>query len=145
MKKRSCRGDPGATRPARSAEAVGSPSQRSGTLLAVLFLVAFSAVWIALSQTTFFVGPSEWDDNLYCDLAAIPHPMPNVAGRYFHVWTLRIFNLAMDNRRAAGALYPTLLTVGLSWVAFFLGRRMAGLWCGRAAALHNPVLTVGLK
>ena len=145
MKKRSRRGDPGATRPARSAEAVGSPSQRSGTLLAVLFLVAFSAVWIALSQTTFFVGPSEWDDNAYCSGAAIPRPMPTIASRYFHVWTLRIFNLVMDTRRAAGALYPALVTIGLSWVAFFLGRRMAGLWCGLAAALLMPFYPVLLK
>ena|GEM_PF-7103713 len=145
MKKRSRRGDPGAPRPDRSTEAAGGPLDGSKTLLAILFLVAFSVVWIALSQTTFFVGPSEWDDNLYCSLAAIPRPMPNVASRYFHVWTLRVFNLVLETRRAAGALYPTLLTVGLGWVAFFLGRRMAGLWCGLAAAVLMPFYPALLK
>ena len=121
------------------------PRRPSGTLLAILLLIALSIAWIALSRSVFFVGPSEWDDNAYTDVAALPREKVDIASRFIHIWTLRIFNLVMATRQSAGALYPTLVTVALSWLGFFLGRRMGGTWCGLLAALLMPFYPALLK
>lgn len=128
-----------------STNANAEPRHPSGTLLAILLLIALSIAWIALSRSAFFVGPSEWDDNAYTDVAALPREKVDIASRFIHIWTLRLFNLVMATRQSAGALYPTLVTVALSWLGFFLGRRMGGTWCGLLAALLMPFYPALLK
>jgi hypothetical protein len=113
--------------------------------LALLALAVLSGVWLALAMTAFFVGPAEWDDNQYCNLAAIPSPNASVPNRYVHVWTLRIFYLLMDSRRTAAGLYSALTVVGLMWVAYFVGRRMSGSGGGLLAALLMPLYPMLLK
>ncbi len=108
-------------------------------------VVVLSVTWIVLAQTVLFVGPSEWDDNAYCDVAAVPQKAPDIAARYFHIWTVRLFVLVMNNRQAACGLYPTLLTVGLIWLGFFAGRRIGGPWCGLLAAFLMPFYPSLLK
>ncbi|MCK4659643.1 MAG: glycosyltransferase family 39 protein [Phycisphaerae bacterium] len=113
--------------------------------MAILALVVFSVVWLALAMTVFFVGPAEWDDNQYCDIAAAPRANAHVPNRYAHIWTLRVFYLLMESRQSAAALYSALTVVGLMWVAYFVGRRISGPACGLIAALLMPFYPVLLK
>ncbi|MFH0981716.1 MAG: glycosyltransferase family 39 protein, partial [Planctomycetota bacterium] len=132
----------GAITPPR--QEVTRPERNAGWLV-LLALGVLSGVWIALAMTTFFVGPAEWDDNQYCDLAALPRPNAAVPNRYVHIWTLRIFYLLMDSRRTAAALYSALAVVGMMWVAYFLGRRISGEAGGLLAAVLTPLHPVLLK
>lgn len=113
--------------------------------IVILTLVLLSGLWIALSMTVFFVGPAEWDDNQYCDVAAVPRSSTWVSNRYVHIWTLRFFYLLMESRQIAAGLYSALVVVGLIWVAYFLGRRMSGPAGGLVAALLMPLYPVLLK
>lgn len=134
-----------------NARRVATPSLRTNAqgrstgFLVIVILVALSAAWLALAMTTFFVGPAEWDDNQYCDMAAMPRPNTWVPNRYVHIWTLRVFYLLMESRQTAAGLYSALTVVGLMWVAYFVGRRMNGPVCGLIAALLMPFYPVLLK
>lgn len=108
-------------------------------------LAVITLAWIGLGRTVLHVGPSEWDDNLYCDMAAMPRPTYEVVNRYVHIWTLRLFNLLIDSRRDAAAWYANLVVVGMSWMGFFLGRRLGGAACGLLSALLMPLYPAMLR
>jgi hypothetical protein len=112
---------------------------------ALLALAVLSITWVVLAFTVFFVGPAEWDDNQYCDMAAVPRPNDWVPNRYVHIWTLRVLYLFMDSRRHAAVLCAALSVVGLMWVAYFLGRRMGSTVGGVLAAFLMPLYPVLLK
>jgi len=117
----------------------------AGGVLAVVVLCLASTVWITLGMTTFFVGPAEWDDNQYCDIASMPRPSSWVPNRYVHIWTLRTFYFLMESRPVAAGLYSALTVVGMMWIGFSVGRRMSGPGCGLIAALLMPLYPVLLK
>ncbi|HEX2675164.1 MAG TPA: hypothetical protein VHM19_00955 [Polyangiales bacterium] len=107
-----------------------------------LALFALACVW--LGRGAFYVGPSDWDDMLYCDYAATGGAHFELRNRYVHVWGLRLFDLLFGTRLSAATAYSTTLVIGLGWLAFFTARRVAGELCGFLAMalmlLFPPVL-----
>ena len=114
-------------------------------MLAIVTLCVLSAVWITLAMTVLFVGPAEWDDVKYCDIAALPRADTFVPNRYVHIWTLRLFYLLVGSMRPAAGLYSALTVVGMMWVGYFVGRRMSGPGCGLIAAVLMPFYPVLLR
>ncbi len=106
--------------------------------IVVAFLFLFAVGWYYLGQVYFFIGPSNWDDVLYCDHAAVPNPRWELRNRYVHIWSIRLFNMLLDSRQFAAAVYSNILVVGLGWIGFFIGRRLGGTMCGIVAALLMP-------
>lgn len=110
-----------------------------------MFLSMLAVTWIALGQTWFFVGPSEWDDVLYFEIASVPSPMAELRNRYVHIWLLRIFEQIFTPRALAAGLYANVLVVLLAMVCFAFGRAAAGTACGIIAALMMPIDVSVLK
>ena len=110
-----------------------------------LFLVGLAAIWIFIGQTWLFVGPSEWDDVLYVEIASLPTPMAEVRNRYVHIWLLRIFQHIFDSRAFASGLYANVIVVLAAALCFGFGRAAAGISCGVIAALIMPLNLAFLK
>ena len=115
-------------------DSVGKPSRA-----ALVLLTGLCAAWFAMAMGPFFVGPAEWDDNLYCDMAAVPRADASIQSRYVHIWTLRLFNGVVPSRRTAAAAYSALTVIGLMGIAFPVGRRLGGTGCGLLAAALMPL------
>jgi hypothetical protein len=117
----------------------GAASRFTPSAAALAALIAGSIAWGWLSRTVFYAGPSEWDDVMYLERAALPGAQWEIRNRYVHVWTLRLFQLALPTRELAGSTYATLVVIGLGWLAFAFGRRLGGLGTGLLAAALVPL------
>jgi hypothetical protein len=120
-------------------------SIRMQLLAASMAVAAMGLFWLYLGQTIFFVGPSEWDDAFYAELATGDTQHWVARNRYVHVWSLKLFYLAIDSRRTAAGLYPNIVIVALSALGFIWGRKLAGIACGLLAAALIPIHLVFLK
>lgn len=117
---------------------------RSPLAAAALLLVGLCAVCVWLGFGPYFVGPSDFDDALYCDFAVTGASSWELRNRYTHVWLLRLTSALVDERRIAASVYSTLIVIGVGWLGFLLGKRIAGFACGVAAmvaiVLFPPML-----
>ncbi|MCB9707195.1 MAG: glycosyltransferase family 39 protein [Myxococcales bacterium] len=108
-------------------------------------VAAIGLFWLYLGQTVFFVGPSEWDDAFYAELATGNTQRWAARNRYVHVWSLRLLYSLIGSRRFAAGLYPNLVIVALSVLGFMWGKRLAGNSCGLLAAALMPLYLAFLK
>ncbi|MDH5673275.1 MAG: glycosyltransferase family 39 protein [Myxococcales bacterium] len=120
-----------------------TPLQRRLTEAALLSCAAAGAIWLGL--THFYVGPSDADDFLYCDLAASGKLYWPTRNRYVHIWALRLFYGLADSQRMAAALYAAVCIAAIACLSYACGRRLAGLAGGVLALLVVPFFPPLLK
>ena len=113
------------------AAAVNSRPHLASALLLAALIAACG--WLGLGP--YFIGPSDFDDALYCDFAATGAVSWELRNRYVHIWLLRLSSVLVDERRLAASLYSTATVIGLGWLGFLLGKRIAGFACGVAAMI----------
>lgn len=108
-----------------------------------LLLALVLGAWLWLGLGPFAVGPSEWDDHYYTELAVQPSARWDALNRYAHVWLLRVAFLLFGNEGLS--LEPLLAVLAASAGAFVLGRALAGSGAGLAAAALLPLYPALLR
>lgn len=102
-------------------------------------LAVFAVTWLWLGLGPWRLGPSEWDDALYCNHAAIGRGQWYVRNRFVHIWSLRLAFAVVEPRAFAASLLSVLEVLGIATLAFFVARRAAGLGAGMLALLLTPL------
>jgi hypothetical protein len=117
--------------------------QHERLALACALTFAAGTVWLGMGPR--MLGPSDWDDAMYCDRAAYGQMGWDTRNRYVHIWGLRLFDLLFDSRAVAAACYASVLFGLLCFGAFLAGRRLGGGACGLLAMLLTSVFPPLLK
>ncbi|MET0385195.1 MAG: hypothetical protein ABW321_04510 [Polyangiales bacterium] len=118
---------------------------RSRRVALVLGLAAVLGGWFWLALGPQLIGPSDWDDTMYAERALTGAFVWDVRNRYVHVWALRVIDSLLPSHRLAGAAWGALCVCGLAGLAFFAGKRIAGLWAGWLALVACLVFPPMLK
>lgn len=113
--------------------------------LTYVLVAVWSVAWIYFGQSTFFVGPSEWDDVLYVELSTATGHHWSARNRYIHIWGLRLLSDLVGSRTLGVSLYPTLGVIALIWLCFYWGCHIGGRAGGVLAALLIPFFPALLK
>jgi hypothetical protein len=115
------------------------------TLLTCVVLGGFAAFWLALGLGPLRLGPSEWDDALYCNHAALGSGTWYLRNRYVHIWSLALMFQWLEPRAWAASMLPVAQVIGIAVCAYFYARRVAGLACGLLALALVPLYAPLLK
>lgn len=108
-------------------------------------LAAALAGWFWLAMGPLLLGPSDWDDTMYTERAITGGFVWDVRNRYVHVWGIRLLDLIVPSHRAAAAAWASLCVCGMAALAFYAGRRIAGVGAGAGALVLTLLFPPMLK
>jgi hypothetical protein len=102
-------------------------------------LAAFAVTWLWVGLGPWRLGPSEWDDALYCNHAAMGRGEWYVRNRFVHIWSLRLAFAVVEPRAFAASLLSVLEVLGIATLGFLVVRRAAGVGAGLLALFLTPL------